>query len=135
MSFTELMEILNNDGVSYLQYTNEAIQYIESTDPSKMNETEKSLYDYTKLNLQRSARIDKSFTPSEELKLAVADIKENQIWMVITENWCGDSAQILPVIEKTASLSGSIQLKIIGRDSHPEIMNLYLTNGTLSIPV
>ncbi len=135
MLFNELNEILIKDGKSYLQYTNETINYIDTTDASKLDDAAKSLYDYTKLNLQRSARIDKTFLPSEELKKAVTEISENQTWMVITENWCGDSAQILPVIAKTALLSDKVELKIIGRDSHPEIMNLYLTNGTRSIPV
>lgn len=135
MLFNELNEILIKSGKSYLQYTNETINYIKTTDASKLDYEEKSLYDYTKLNLQRSARIDKTFIPSEELKEAVIEISENQTWMVITENWCGDSAQILPVIAKTASLSDKIELKIIGRDSHPQIMDQYLTNGTRSIPV
>jgi glutaredoxin-related protein len=54
--------------------------------------------------------------------------------MVITENWCGDSAQNLPYLAKISKLNNNIKLRIILRDSHPEIMDSYLTNGTRSIP-
>ena len=54
--------------------------------------------------------------------------------MVLTEGWCGDAAQVLPVINKIASLSDFIDLKIILRDEHEELMNKFLTNGSKSIP-
>jgi hypothetical protein len=54
--------------------------------------------------------------------------------MVITESWCGDSAQILPIIAKAASLNPKIIFEIVLRDSNLEIMDCYLTNGTRSIP-
>ena len=61
-------------------------------------------------------------------------MKEKQLWMVITEPWCGDSAQNLPYIAKISGLNGNIDLRIVLRDSNPDIMDEYLTNGTRSIP-
>ena len=55
--------------------------------------------------------------------------------MVITENWCGDSAQNLPYIAKLSELNKNINLLIVLRDSNLDIMNKYLTNGTMSIPI
>lgn len=56
--------------------------------------------------------------------------------MVITESWCGDSAQNLPVISKIARLNSNIALRIILRDSNLDIMDNYLTNGvSRSIPI
>ena len=54
------------------------------------------------------------------------------MWIVITENWCGDSAQKLPYMGKIASLNQKIVLKIIPRDSNTDIMNNYLANRTIS---
>jgi len=61
-------------------------------------------------------------------------IKEKQQWIVITESWCGDSAQIVPVVAKLAQLNSQIDLKILLRDSNLDFMDLYLTNGGRAIP-
>ena len=53
---------------------------------------------------------------------------------MITESWCGDSAQNLPVVAKLAALNSNIDFKIVLRDSNLEFMDLYLTNGGRSIP-
>lgn len=88
---------------------------------------------YTKLNFQRMKRWDKTFVPDAEV---VAQIKAapKQEWWVITEAWCGDSAQNLPVIAALAEAAG-IALHIVLRDENPEIIAEYLTNGTKSIPI
>lgn len=135
MSFNDFKDTLYKSGKSYLQYSGDTFEYIANTNPVLLNDTAQKLFEYTKLNYQRSSRIDKSYLPSAELKNAAAAVREKQTWMVITENWCGDSAQILPVIAKAASLNENIDLRIIARDAHTEIMDLYLTNGTRSIPL
>ncbi len=88
---------------------------------------------YTKLNFQRMKRWDKTFEPDAQI---VEQIKRAtpQEWWVITEAWCGDSAQNLPVIAALAAASGT-SLRIVLRDEHPEIMAQYLTKGTKSIPI
>ena len=55
-------------------------------------------------------------------------------WVLLSEAWCGDAAQIVPVLGKIASESDQIDLKIVLRDEHLDIMNHYLTNGGRSIP-
>ena len=56
--------------------------------------------------------------------------------MVITEDWCGDSAQNLPYIASIAELNNNIDLRIVLRDENPDIMDHYLTNGiSRSIPI
>jgi len=93
-----------------------------------------SLIYFTKLNLQRLLRWDKTFQLSNETTATISSAKP-QIWWVITEAWCGDAAQTLPVINKMAEASsGNIKLRIIMRDEHTDIMNQYLTNGGRSIP-
>ncbi len=106
----------------------------ESPDPEADSET-RERQEYTKLNLQRSARIARTYNISPNLRQALESINQPQTWVVITEAWCGDSAQNLPCIEKMAAVNPNISLRVLLRDEHPEIMDLYLTNGARSIPV
>lgn len=89
---------------------------------------------YTKLNLLRMNRIEKTCSLSDEINDVISQIKSNYIWLIITEGWCGDAAQNIPVLFLISKLSPSIELKLILRDEYPEIMNLYLTNTSRSIP-
>ena len=91
---------------------------------------------YAKLNLQRMKRWDKTFQPRKDV-LEIMPTVMHQDWWVITEGWCGDSAQNLPAIEKMAEASkGKVTLHIVLRDENPQIMDQYLTNGTSrSIPI
>jgi hypothetical protein len=107
---------------------------IDNTNTENLGKSEIGRYNDIKLNQHRSNRIYKHYEVSDEVSEEISKIDEKQIWMVITENWCGDSAQSLPYIAKIASLNNNIDLRIVLRDSHPEIMDLYLTNGTRSIP-
>ena len=122
-------------GYSYEEFQKMTKEQIEKTDPQNLDKDGKEHFEYTKLNMYRSNRIEKNYTVTDELKMEVAKIKEPQLWMIITESWCGDSAQNLPYIAKIAVLNSNIDLRIILRDSNPEIMDLYLTNGTRSIPI
>ena len=88
---------------------------------------------YTKLNFQRMKRWNKTFTPDAAL---IEDLKKMpaQQWWLITEAWCGDSAQNLPALAKIAE-TAQIPLHIVLRDQNLPIIDQYLTNGTRSIPV
>jgi hypothetical protein len=94
-----------------------------------------SLLEYTKLNLHRMHRWDKTFTPNPVLAKRISDWKSPLQWVVITEGWCGDAAQQLPVIEKIASLNAAITTRYVLRDENPEFMGRFLTNGSRSIPI
>jgi Thioredoxin len=94
-----------------------------------------SLLEYSKLNMHRMQRWDKTFIPSAELVRSVVAIDKPLHWIIITEGWCGDAAQQIPVIEKLAELNPMIQTRYILRDENPETMDLFLTNGSKSIPV
>ncbi|MFV1884417.1 MAG: thioredoxin family protein [Balneola sp.] len=98
------------------------------------NNTESNL-NYTKLNIQRSSRWDKRGAILPEVETIVKSIEKAQTWLVITEGWCGDSAQILPFINKMAELNPLVDLKVILRNEYPEVMDEFLTDGiSRSIP-
>ena len=91
------------------------------------------LIHYTKLNAQRSKRISKTTT----LMSAVADLVKSlkkQTWLLITETWCGDAANSVPVIAKLAALNPKIDLRIVMRDENTELIDQFLTKGGRSIP-
>lgn len=97
-------------------------------------QTEEYLF-YAKLNLQRMHRWDKTFSLREDVARAMQQ-QQPQQWWVITEGWCGDSAQNLPAIARMARASqGKIELRIVLRDENPSIMDQYLTGTSRSIPI
>jgi hypothetical protein len=98
------------------------------------NEQSEALTHYTGLNEVRMNRLEKTISITEENSQKLNNLKRNYIWLVISEGWCGDSAQLVPVIYKMAALSPNIELKLVFRDENVELMNLFLTNGTKSIP-
>jgi hypothetical protein len=55
--------------------------------------------------------------------------------LVIAADWCGDAANTVPVLARLADLIPEMELRVLDRDSFPEMMNAYLTNGTQSIPI
>jgi hypothetical protein len=91
--------------------------------------------EYTKLNRARSQRIQKTISLNPELEKAAGAIQHTYSWIVLTEAWCGDSAQNLPVIAEIARLNpDKIKLYILLRDENPELIDHYLTNGARAIP-
>src|SRR5215213_5856079 len=94
-----------------------------------------ALFNYGKLNRQRMHRLEKTVALNESLREKVQNNKRKMIWLVITEGWCGDAAQNIPVIEKIAGASGgSIETRYILRDENLLLMDAYLTNNARSIP-
>jgi Thioredoxin len=91
------------------------------------------LVHYTKLNLARTRRMERTFHLAPQASLALRGIVR-QSWLVITEVWCGDSAQNLPVLAALAGASPKVELGVLLRDEHIPLMDQYLTNGGRSIP-
>jgi hypothetical protein len=98
------------------------------------DEQSEDLVHYSELNETRMNRLDKTIKITPENEAFLSAVNTDYIWLVLSEGWCGDAAQILPIINKMAQLSDKIDLQIAFRDENPELMNLYLTNGGKSIP-
>ena len=129
----DLQRIL--DGMTYKEFMESSVKKVEETGEEKLDESEKKLFGYSKLNLHRINRIEKTYKVSEQICENIMKIKEPQIWMVLTEDWCGDSAQNLPYIAKIADCNDYITLRILPRDKNLDIMDQYLTGGkSRSIP-
>ena len=55
--------------------------------------------------------------------------------VVLAEDWCGDAANTVPVVARWAAEVPGIELRVLRRDEHPEVMDRYLTGNSRSIPV
>ena len=99
------------------------------------SEQSEDLTHYSELNDTRMNRLDKTIAITEDNIQKIKDLKGEYIWLVISEGWCGDAAQILPIINKMAINSENIELKIVLRDENEELMKLFLTNKKKSIPI
>lgn len=115
---------------SYYNLTEKLVEEGKTTGPKQSDD----LAHYTKLNLSRMKRLAKTASLSDLLIEKINHIKSKVYFLVISEAWCGDAAQNVPLISKAAEFSSNIDLKIILRDDNLDIMDTYLTNGGRSIP-
>jgi hypothetical protein len=116
-------------GMSYIEYFR-SIEDLVSSQTTSGQEVTTERVEYTKLNLHRMNRLNDAKFENISI-LLTAPIAA----VIITEAWCGDSAQNIPWLEHFFnSCSPKITSKYFYRDEHPELMNQFLTNGSRSIP-
>jgi hypothetical protein len=92
------------------------------------------LLKYSELNETRMNRLEKTIEVTEEVKTKLKNLDKKYIWLVLSEGWCGDAAQIVPVIHKMADVTDKVELKIALRDDNDALMQHFLTNGGKAIP-
>ena len=126
-----ITEEVISGGLSYEEYREELKRRIAHPEGDSYSE---SLMEYTVLNDKRMDRLDKTIELDSELVEQLSSVNDKMTWVVLTEGWCGDAAQNIPAIAKMAEQSEHIELKLIYRDEHPDVMDAYLTNGGKSIP-
>lgn len=121
-------------GIDYKAYRDMVSTLLEAGKTTGNNHSE-AMVNYTQMNQQRMKRLDKQVTLNDELKEAAEALEGNYIWLVLTEAWCGDAAQNVPVLAKVADAAeDNITLKLVLRDEYPELMERHLTNGGKGIP-
>ncbi|MBT2556499.1 thioredoxin family protein [Hymenobacter sp. ISL-91] len=119
---------------TYAQYR-QLIDELMAKDQTTGETQSPELTAYAKLNIQRMQRLDKKAELLPELQQALEALERNYAWLIITEGWCGDAAQIVPVLEKMAQTSnGRISTYYLLRDENLDLMDQYLTNGGRAIP-
>ena len=98
------------------------------------HEQNEMLTDFTKLNQARMKRLDKTQKLLPEAVDTMKKIREKQTWLILTESWCGDAAQNVPVLKKMADENLLIDIRLVLRDDNDDLMQKFLTNGGRSIP-
>jgi hypothetical protein len=121
-------------GLDYATYESRMRDYAALPPRENLPAEEREHLENAAINLQRVSRISRTYQPSETMRDLMGRLERPQIWMLLSEVWCGDSAQCVPLIARIAELSPRISLRILLRDEHPDIMDAYLTDGKRSIP-
>jgi hypothetical protein len=129
-----LLETIARDGLDEEGWRR-LLQERAAADPAALDPEQAERIAFTRLNLHRTLRLERTWQPPPELAARLARLTVPQTWLVISEPWCGDSAQCLPCLVVAARLSPLVRLRMLTRDDHPDIMDRYLTRGTRSIPI
>jgi hypothetical protein len=95
---------------------------------------DEAYHNYVKLGYSRMKRWTKQSKIDKELGNLIRQINKPQHWIIITEPWCGDAANLIPYFEKMAAINPMIEVAVQLRDSNSEI-DKYLTNGGRAIPI
>ncbi len=118
---------------SYQDYREQVATHVEYGTSSGPDKSE-ALSNYTLLNNSRMKRLDKTMKIEEDVLEKFKQYHKNVTWLVLTESWCGDAAHAMPVMNKLVEQAKNLDFKILYRDENKELMNRFLTNGTMSIP-
>ena len=122
-----------NNTITYPAYRNLVKSLITEGKSTGTEQSEDHLT-FSILNDKRMDRLDKTLKVSAATQNSLENLEKGFTFLVIAEGWCGDAAQILPIINKVAEASEKIDFKIVLRDENEDLMNQYLTNGSKSIP-
>jgi hypothetical protein len=117
---------------AYYAFCEDLMNKGQTTGPDQSPE----MLEYSRLNYHRMKRlVNHPPTLLPALAQALQGLRQPQHWVVFSEPWCGDAAQIVPLLAQVAQASqGRIDLGILLRDEHPQAMDHYLTNGGRAIP-
>ncbi len=118
---------------SYTKYRLIVSQLL-ATGKATGNTQSSNLVHYTELNEARMNRLEKKIVITDENIQRLLQLKKQYVWLVLSEGWCGDSAQLLPIMNKLASFTQHIELKIVFCDENEVLMNQFLTRGARAIP-
>ncbi len=133
MTVNKLIEEGIHNSYSYQEYK-QLVSDLLVEGKSTGHEQSEALTNYSMLNDRRMKRLDKTLKIDKSITEVFSSTNTKVTWLVLSEGWCGDAAQSLPVINKLAQLNEGIDFKIILRDDHDELMNNFLTNGGKAIP-
>ncbi len=78
-----------------------------------------------------------AFLADENLDLSAFETLQNPVRvLVLSEDWCGDCTDNLPILDRIARDTGKIDLRIVSRDANLEIADAFLKYGKFrSIPL
>ncbi len=122
--------------LSYQEYRTLGQELLEKGTTTNSDNSPEIL-EYTNMNMYRMNRLDKTTKVNENIKNALNNLPSNEkyFWVVLTESWCGDAAQIVPVMNKIAEHAGEkLEIHFLLRDENPDLIDAFLTNGGRAIP-
>jgi hypothetical protein len=119
---------------SYPEYRKLMADLLKEGKSTAVEQTEERTH-YSELNEARMHRLDKTIKITEENSVKLKTLNKSYLWIVLTESWCGDAAQILPILNKMVlEANQKIELKLVLRDENTALMDHFLTNKAKAIP-
>lgn len=94
--------------------------WLAACDPAKREEME---------------RIYASVTLSPDDTQFLRGLKRKVHVLAISEDWCGDVRRNAPVLARVCAASPNLHLRVVDKETKPELMVRYLTNAAEAIPV
>ncbi|HLP15944.1 MAG TPA: thioredoxin family protein [Bacteroidota bacterium] len=131
---TSVLDVPLVDAMTYEEYRALIDRLLAEGKTTSGEPTANQLED-TKLNVRRMNRLDQTIELTGKLTRALGALKQAQTWLVLSEGWCGDAAQTVPMIAKAAAASACVTMRVILREKNPSVMDRFLTDGTRSIPI
>lgn len=132
-SVTSLITEAISTASTYTEYREQMRNLVANNKSTGVLQTD-ALANYTMLNDKRMKRLDKTTKLPDATISKIKQVTAKTTWLVLTESWCGDAAQSMPVMQKFAEQNSKIDVKVILRDENLDLMNHFLYNNTLSIP-
>jgi len=80
-------------------------------------------------------QVYKRATVSDEIIARARSLGARWHLLVLNEDWCGDSVNILPYLAKLTDAAANLEMRIVRRDENLDIMDAHLTGKSRSIPV
>ncbi len=125
---------LLENAMTYEGFKTEVERLYNQGQPTSGSPDDSALLAFTKLNLNRMGRNEKTNKVDPELASQIADFPKPMYWLVLVEGWCGDVAESVPVMHNLAKGFDHFRLGLIFRDQHLDVMDTFLTNGARAIP-
>ncbi|WP_151086781.1 thioredoxin family protein [Hymenobacter baengnokdamensis] len=120
-------------GLSYPAYRQQIAEALAQANPDPQ---QAKMLPHYREGADRMDRVAPTVAVLPELQAAVNRLTQHYLWAIITEGWCGDASQTVPVFEAIAQASGGhLETRYFLRDSHPDLIDRYLTNGGRAIPI
>ncbi|MBB5648299.1 thioredoxin family protein [Pedobacter cryoconitis] len=127
--------IFVNEGLTYSKYRDLIDSLLKSNKTTGADHSEAMLH-YSKMNVQRMSRVDKTGVLNEAFIAAIKKLEKSYQLLVISEGWCGDAAQIVPLFEKMVEFAPEkFALRFVLRDQNLPLIDAHLTHGGRAIPV
>lgn len=98
--------------LGYQRFVDESSQYVQMWDA-----------------VHRTARV------GDDVVAAAESLGRRFRLLAIVEDWCGDAINSIPVVARWVERVPALELRLIRRDEHPELMEAYLTGTSRSIPI
>lgn len=130
----ELLAESIEKSISYDAY-NELFEKLVQEEKTTGQNQSKDYLHYTKMNLSRTKRVSRKGLVDLALKEKINAVKDPVYILTITEAWCGDASQIVPAVHNLVKENENIDMRVVLRDEHEELMDNFLTNGGKAIPI